>query len=749
MSTSFYDEFELPTNEDLHEDDEFEGLGEMGIEEEEFEGFQTPDPEDEDDARNESRNGGFTEPDPFDGLNLDDPMPQNVGQYLGHMMRTQTFLMRTMAKKSNRHKVYVPMPEKFTGKIGDYIDGWLEQFETWFRHREAVEGPLQDEEKVDTAIQNTNADISLLLSRERKEYDQWHTWNSFAEYMKREYGNKDPGYIKFLRLRKMTQQAESVDVYYARFHKLLSRQKRKLESPKDNFLYNYLFIEGLRKEISGGILALPAIDFVEDYPLSQVVKLAKRVERGLANGAIATAVERGTVERGTVETGKPAERDSQAGPIRGKKGHRTEGAGGATGGTGGDLSSRIGDKRPRRSDVELSEDEKAFLKRNIARGGGLVVPKETRYKSAWHQWARKENRCTICAATGHYRKQCKAMDEAAKQSAGSLNMMTSTGNVGSQLRSAIDSFEFYSTSDDDIARDIAHLCSMQERKSELMTYKCMINSCHGRAMTDTGASLNFISSSHAMRVGVKFLQKEDARDVLLPNGQIMKVLGVCEFEIQMTKWKGRIRATIVDIQVDFDVVLGLEWFRLYRPIPDWSTLDWYINMPDGALLIAHDSDVEVQQHNSILTSLQEIGGLSYECIPLNEAMKDLKAGGKGIFHFARSDRSQIQIPEGIPRLNSLQDLVENTSDRQIKEILREYEDIFREELPKTLPPKRKVDHFIDTSNEQPVNKNAYPLSKQQLEEQAKQVSHKRECLSMGCTCVVCGKEDARGVADVY
>jgi len=34
--------------------------------------------------------------------------------------------------ETRRHKVYVPMPDKFDGKVGDYIDGWLEQFETWF-----------------------------------------------------------------------------------------------------------------------------------------------------------------------------------------------------------------------------------------------------------------------------------------------------------------------------------------------------------------------------------------------------------------------------------------------------------------------------------------------------------------------------------------------------------------------------------------------------------------------------------------
>ena len=41
-----------------------------------------------------------------------------------------------LGQASRKQKVYIPMPEKFDGKVGDFIEAWLEQFETWFRHRE-------------------------------------------------------------------------------------------------------------------------------------------------------------------------------------------------------------------------------------------------------------------------------------------------------------------------------------------------------------------------------------------------------------------------------------------------------------------------------------------------------------------------------------------------------------------------------------------------------------------------------------
>ena len=57
----------------------------------------------------------------------------------------------------------------------------------------------------------------------------------------------------------------------------------------------------------------------------------------------------------------------------------------------------------------------------------------------------------------------------------------------------------------------------------------------------------------------------------------------------------------------------------------------------------------------------------------------------------------------------------------IKSLLGEYPDIFIDELQSGLPPKRTIDHAIETGTARPTNKNPYPLSSQQLREQAKQV----------------------------
>ena len=81
-----------------------------------------------------------------------------------------------------KHKVYVSMPDKFDGKVGDFIEVWLEQFETWFHHQKQVEGPVDPRTHIDTAIQNMKSNISIDLTRHEADYGQWMTWEAFSAY---------------------------------------------------------------------------------------------------------------------------------------------------------------------------------------------------------------------------------------------------------------------------------------------------------------------------------------------------------------------------------------------------------------------------------------------------------------------------------------------------------------------------------------------------------------------------------------
>ena len=104
-----------------------------------------------------------------------------------------------------------------------------------------------------------------------------------------------------------------------------------------------------------------------------------------------------------------------------------------------------------------------------------------------------------------------------------------------------------------------------------------------------------------------------------------------------------------------------------------------------------------------------------------EAKQILRKGSVEILHFVREYIEESTAADSL-LLNGLIDLNNmDIQDPAIQKLLGEFKDIFQDELPAGLPPKWAVDHAIDTGSEPPVNKNAYPLSVQQLKEQAKQV----------------------------
>jgi hypothetical protein len=639
-----------------------------------------------------------------------EPTPQpdkdKFGDALVAVLQSQATLTKLLIQqKSRRHKVHVKMPDKFDGKIGDYIDTWLEQFETWFRHVANFEREVDDRMKVETAVQQTESQISIELTHQQEDYGKWETWESFCEYMKKTYGSMDTGYMKWLRLRQLTQSStETVDSYYSRFRRRMSTQVKRMRDSGDNFIFNFMFLDGLKKEVNAEVLHLSEARTVEQLTLQDTLELAKRAEQSAK------------MRSGTHNiTSSSAGQQSHAGPIRHKNGNGKNGKHGKS------------DSHGERS-VGLTDGEKKFLKSNCERGGGLVIRKDTRMKSEWQGMARKEGRCIICAAKGHTFMQCTAEKDAARRK--QLNTMESRS-----VHTPIEQDDAY-----DETHDVDRLCTLSQQKNTLMVYQCQVNRRNGRAMTDTGATRVFISKKYALATNVKWLQKDKFHNVKLPNGDTIKVLGNCEFELQLSEWSGPVQATIIDIDADFDIVLGLDWFKQVRPVPDWTTLDWFVPVEGGTLRIEHLSYSGKDARPKLITLADDFEDveLRFSHISWSEAEKLLRKGGQGVLHWAKS--SDQNLHPDIPRLNSLEDGLDGLNkvnpprmskvdnqefvaaqDTSMQGLIRDNIDVFREELPEGPPPSRAIEHSIDTGSERPVNRNAYPLSAVLLREQAKQI----------------------------
>jgi hypothetical protein len=117
----------------------------------------------------------------------------------GELLQSQKMLPATrlnhQAHQVRRGKVYVSMPSMFNGKVGDYIENWLEQFQSWFLHSERVEqAPVDDREKIETAMQSCEPHVSAALQNHQKQVAEFSTWESFSHHMKAAYRSQETGF---------------------------------------------------------------------------------------------------------------------------------------------------------------------------------------------------------------------------------------------------------------------------------------------------------------------------------------------------------------------------------------------------------------------------------------------------------------------------------------------------------------------------------------------------------------------------
>ena len=291
--------------------------------------------------------------------------------------------------------------------------------------------------------------------------------------------------------------------------------------------------------------------------------------------------------------------------------------------------------------------------------------------------------------------------------------------------------------DSEMENDLEYLCSIATSPSPLAMYKCIVNKTGGTALGDFGATGVYVSRKYAEKANLKFVRPKEPKVVNLASGQTMSILGYCSFDLTLGEWTGPVSAAILDIKADFDVVLGMRWFRQWQPFIEWETLSMYVNMPDGAKLIPHEMSDELRKASRIkkpskaeLKRWSEvINAIRDECtfnfISEKIAKKDLKKGAGAILYYVRAgDVTLSEFREGTPSSSTPgpENLLPQTDNRKMNKLLYEFRDVFREDLPQRLPPNRDVDHVIETGDQAPVNRNAYPLSVQQLREQQKQVT---------------------------
>ena len=239
-------------------------------------------------------------------------------------------------------------------------------------------------------------------------------------------------------------------------------------------------------------------------------------------------------------------------------------------------------------------------------------------------------------------------------------------------------------------RDCDILCSLQGSNA-FPFYSFTINEQAGKSIFDIGAiHQNYLSYSLFRTLGVSLAAAERQRAAKLPNGQVMTVHGTIELPLRLSEWQGKVKFCILEMDTDFDMILGLPWHKENRPRVHWDSMVYEVEQGGQWRKIFPSSDsklISVDIDEALLNLIDE-----------RQANKLLrKKGTEFALYYHRL------VPAQENNADTLAAISDESTPPELGQLLGEFNHIFRSSLPDELPPARGIEHEIETGDAPPVN----------------------------------------------
>ncbi|KAL0352240.1 UNVERIFIED_CONTAM: hypothetical protein Scaly_1612700 [Sesamum calycinum] len=198
------------------------------------------------------------------------------------------------------------------------------------------------------------------------------------------------------------------------------------------------------------------------------------------------------------------------------------------------------------------------------------------------------------------------------------------------------------------------------RKKGLMFVDVKIHGKPVRAMIDTGATHNYLENAEVERLSV--VLEKGVRRVKAVNSAAQPIAGVAKsMLIKVGPFQGKTNLSVV-LMDDFKLILELEFLR--------DTCTTVLPHVDSLMMLGAKLCV-------IPTLAGRTGEKNLSAMQFEKEHKRNKPSYLCTLRFEEIEQASGPIP-GI-----------------IKKLLKEFEDVMPDELPRKLPPKRAVDHEIE------------------------------------------------------
>lgn len=232
----------------------------------------------------------------------------------------------------------------------------------------------------------------------------------------------------------------------------------------------------------------------------------------------------------------------------------------------------------------------------------------------------------------------------------------------------------------------------------LLYVEAHVNGHLAKALIDTGATHNFVSTEVAKRLGLKLSKEKGWLKAV--NSQAKPIEGVARnVKIKLGTWEGVTDLSVVPMD-DFQAVLGLEFLNKVRAIPMPFMSSVFIMGEDKPHLVEMISEKSPKSGDKFLSAMQFKKGVT------------------------RGDPSYLAA-----LLEDKPDVPNKDLPPQIREVLEEFKDVMPDSLPKQLPPRREIDHQIELeAGAKPPAMSPYRMAPPELAELRKQL---KELLEAG------------------
>ena len=277
----------------------------------------------------------------------------------------------------------------------------------------------------------------------------------------------------------------------------------------------------------------------------------------------------------------------------------------------------------------------------------------------------------------------------------------------------------------------------------LLRFSARVNGNQAQVMIDSGSSSNFVSEAFVEQHKLPTTTLELEQRIQLADGKEYLVKrGVLNASVKWDGWNGRVTLLILPLK-HYHVILGMNWLKAYNPRIDWKKGTC---VADPMIKPADDHRVDLSPNSPHQLSAVAYGGLGVGVLNLISARqwrRELRKGGEAGMIILRSTtrtasdeaNANTNLENKTEETNLSHDhtnskdtitqesisihQLSNVGDARggdrvgpaMEALLKEYEDVFPNELPYGVPQRRVVDHRINLlPHSTPPSRPAYRIS---------------------------------------